>query len=192
MKILTRLLVGGVGAVTAGVLAAGPALAHECFNTQWSDQAASMIGSHSHGWFDIQTSQFIALGASPACDFECPPPAPGTEALAGVDPETLVGVILGFVPPEQALGSDDAVAAFENLVAFSKQVAAAAEELGVPTDYLTSANATLAGGAERSGRNITSDGRGIDHFPDVYMDQIMTAYLGVYCGEVPDAMVCSE
>lgn len=186
----TAVIVSGGGA--ALTLAAGPALAHECFNVSRAQQADAQIAAHSHGWFDIQTWQFIALGASSACDSEpCPPPPPGTEALATVDPELLTGAILGFVDPSQVMSAGQQ-AAFDTLVAFSQQVAAVAEANGVPSHYLTLANATAAGGAEHSGQGVTSDGHGIDHVLDVYGDQLIAAYMATYCADVPQSPMCGS
>jgi hypothetical protein len=186
----TAVVVAGGGAALA--LAAGPALAHECFNVSRAQQADAQIAAHSHGWFDIQTWQFIALGASSACDAEpCPPPPPGTDALATIDPELLTGAILGFVDPTQVT-SPDQLTAFHTLVAFSQQVAAVAAADGVPSHYLTLANATAAGGAEHSGQGVTSDGHGIDHVPDVYGAQLTAAYLARYCAAVPQSPMCDN
>ena len=44
---------------------------------------------------------------------------------------------------------------------------------------MTLNNATAAGGAVNSKQNITANGKGIDHFPDLYGDQLVTAYLPV-------------
>jgi hypothetical protein len=173
-----------VAAVVSGValLAATPALAHECFNTQRSDQANAMIAQHSHGWFDIQTWQLLGIFTG-ACDptaGECLPVPPQFSELAAfgtANPEALIGVILGFAPPAAL---PPAVAAeFPAWVSFLQSAAAAAAQDGVPTHYLTLGNATAAGGAVNSPKNITANGKGIDHFPDVYGDQLITAYLSV-------------
>ena len=189
-KLLFRTAVLVAGGAAALTLAAGPALAHECFNVSRVPQADAQIAAHSHGWFEIQTWQLIALGASSACDSEpCPPPPPGTEALATVDPELLTGAILGFVDPMQAIGPGQ-LTAFDALVAFSQQVAVLAEADGVPNHYLTLANATAAGGAEHSGQAVTSDGHGIDYILDVYGAQLTEAYMSTYCALVPQRPAC--
>ena len=69
-----------------------------------------------------------------------------------------------------------------------QDVAAAAADLGVPTHYLTLAHATAAGGAPSK---VATNGKGIDHFPDVYGGQLFAAYVSVYCGEVPDSPLCA-
>lgn len=190
-KLLWRSAVTALAGGTAVLLAAGPALAHECFNVSRSQRADAQIAAHSHGWFEIYTWQFIAIGAGGGCDAEpCPPPVPGTEALTGVDPDLVIGVILGFAP-EAAL-TPEQQAAFDTLVSFSKQVAAAAEQMGVPDSYLTLANATAAGGAENSGQGVTANGKGIDHTLDVYGDALMQAYAATYCASWPDSPVCTS
>jgi hypothetical protein len=171
-------------AMVTGValLAATPALAHECFNTQRADQASAMIAQHSHGWFDIQTYQLLGIFTG-TCDpsaGQCLPVPPQFSDLAafGVsDPNTLIGVLLGFAPPSAL---PPAVAAeFPAWVSFLQSAAAAAAQMGVPTHYLTLNNATAAGGAVNSNQNITANGKGIDHFPDVYGNQLVAAYMSV-------------
>lgn len=163
------------------------ASAHECFNTSWSARANSEIAQHSHGWFDIQTWQLTAIFAG-TCDPTtggCPPLPPGTAAVTTVNPDLLVGAILGFVPDPSAVMSPAQYDAFTALVSFSQDVATVAhEQFGVPTNYLTLANATAAGGADHSGQDVTADGHGIEHFPDVYGAQLMAAYQQVFCGLV--------
>lgn len=172
-----------VAAVVTGValLAATPALAHECFNTQRGDQANAMIAQHSHGWFDIQTWQLIGIftGTCDPSTGQClpvPQQFSDVAAFGASNPETLIGVLLGFAPPA-ALGA--AAADYPGWVSFLQSAAAAAAQLGVPTHYLTLSNATAAGGAVNSPNNVTANGKGIDHFPDVYGNQLVAAYLSV-------------
>jgi hypothetical protein len=86
-----------------GLLSAVPAFAHECFNTQRSDQANAVIAQHSHGWFDIQTYQLLGIFTG-TCDpnsGQClPVPAQFSDlaSFGASDPETLIGVLLGFAP----------------------------------------------------------------------------------------------
>jgi hypothetical protein len=170
-----------VGAAVAAVaLAAGPAFAHECFNASRTERANTVIAQHSHGWFDIHTSQFLGIFVlfciqAPSAD--CPPPPPlsaaDLAALQSGNPDTLVGEILGFVPPETAV---------TNLLAFTSEVETEAACLAVPTHFLTLNNATAAGGAEKNGGKVLTDGKGIDHFPEVYGEQLMTAYQTVLLG----------
>lgn len=172
-----------VVALTAVVLmAATPAWAHECFNTQRSAQADASIAQHSHGWFDIQTWQLYGIftGTCDPSSGQClpvPPQYSDVAAFGAANPEALIGVILGFAPV-QSLPSA-AAAEFPGWVTFLQSAAAAAANLGVPTHYLTLANSTAAGGADKSPNNITANGKGIDHFPDVYGDQLVAAYLSV-------------
>ena len=174
-------------------LLASQASAHECFNTSRSATAETQIAAHSHGWFDIQTWQLLAIFDGTACDPSSGPftPAiPGTEALASVDPGLVIGVILGFAPPA-ALGSPAAIDAFNVLVAFNEAVAGLAAQSGVPTHYLTLANATAAGGAGGSPQGVTTNGKGIDHFPDVYGDQLFAAFQTVFCADFPTNDGCA-
>ena len=67
-------------------------------------------------------------------------------------------------------------------------VADAASQLGVPTHYLTLNNASAAGGAPAK---VVTNGKGIDHFPDVYGDQLIGSFFGVYCGMVPADPACA-
>jgi hypothetical protein len=172
------LLAGGV--CVAGVaLAAGPAAAHECFNVSRSAQANSEIAAHSNGWFDIQTSQLVAIlvsGCLAAPDPTCPP----TDAIPGLSANDVayiqnpandvVGEILGFVPRSQAV---------TDLMAFTSVVAADAATCNVPLDYLTKPNSTAAGGAPTK---VVTNGTGIDHFPEVYHDQLVAGYTAAYSG----------
>jgi len=191
IRFVHRCLFTGIAAFTAVGLLASQADAHECYNASRSAQADASIAAHSHGWFDIQTWQLLSIFDGTACDPSggpCTPVIPGTEALQSLDPELVIGVILGFAPP-QALGSADAVTAFNTLVAFNKAVVAQAT--GVPTHYLTLANATAAGGASNSKQPVTTNGKGIDHFPDTYGAQLFTAFFQVFCGDFPANAACA-
>jgi hypothetical protein len=190
---MRRLLVRGVTTTvavgTALGLAAGPVWAHECFNVERSAAAETVIAQHSHGWFDITTWQSYAiLVVEPDSGVPAIPdgvqPLLDAEAAGTVDPELVVGAILGFAPAG-ALGPD-LQDAFNALVAFAQLAAEDAACLGVPTHYLTLANATAGGGAERSGRPIDADGRGIDHFPDVYLTQLVAGYVAALSGTASD------
>jgi hypothetical protein len=184
-RLMRRCVTTTITSLAVVGLLASQARAHECFNTQRSAAAETQIAAHSHGWFDIQTWQLLAIFDGTPCDPSsgpCTPTIPGTEALASVDPELLIGVILGFAPPA-ALGSPAAVDAFNVLVAFNQAVADAAAQNGVPTHYLTLANATAAGGATHSPQGVTTDGKGIDHFPDVYGSQLFAAFQTVFCAD---------
>jgi hypothetical protein len=175
-----------IAAVTAGALAlfgltAGVALAHECFNASRSAQADQMIALHSHGHFDLQTSQFYSLFLGTPCDptsGPCPPvptdvqPLIDAQTSGALDPNTVVGVILGFAP-ESALGSPDVISAYEALVDLSGLAATDAACLGVPTHYVTNSNSTMAGGAPEK---VVTNGKGVEHFPDLYGDQLIQAY----------------
>jgi hypothetical protein len=185
---LFRAAVTAVAGGTAITRAAGPALAHECFNTSRSSTADAVIAQHSHGWFDIQTWQLYAILAStPDSGMPMPngvKPLLDAQASGQLDPELLIGVILGFAPAA-ALGPD-LQSSYSALVSFARTAAEDAACLGVPTHYLTLAHATAAGGADHSGRNVTSDGRGIDHFPDVYMNQLIQGYIAALSGSASD------
>jgi hypothetical protein len=181
-----RRLTFTVAAAAAAVsLFATQADAHECFNVNRSTQANNQIAAHSHGWFDIQTWQLLSIfdGQCDPTQGGCLPTIPGTEALADVGFDTLIGVILGFAPPA-ALGSPEAIAAFNVLKDFNMEVADAASQAGVPTHYLTLNNASAAGGAPGK---VTTNGKGIDHFPDVYGGQLMDAFMTTFCGDFPDS-----
>ena len=147
-----------------------------------SDQANAMIGQHSHGWFDIQTWQLVGIFTG-TCDpsagqcLPVPPQFSDLAAFGAANPEPLIGVILGFAPP--AALPPTVAAEFPGWALFLQSAAAAAAQHGVPTHYLTLNNATAAGGADKSNQGVTSNGRGIDHFPDVYGDQLVAAYLSV-------------
>jgi hypothetical protein len=188
-RAIRRLSITVVAAVAVMGLLASQADAHECFNASRSSQANAQIAAHSHGWFDIQTWQLLSIfdGQCDPSQGSCTPAIPGTEALAGVDPNTLIGVILGFAPPA-ALGSQAAIDAFNVLEAFNKQVADAAALLGVPTHYVTLNNATAAGGAPGK---VTTNGKGIDHFPDLYGGQLMSSFIAVFCSDFPDNAACA-
>src|SRR5437879_7799831 len=135
--------------VSVGLVAAVPAFAHECFNTQRSAQADAAIAPHSHGWFDINTWQLYGIFTG-ACDpssggcLPVPSQFSDITAFGASNPETLIGVILGFAPV-QALPAA-AGAEFSDWVAFLQSAQAAAAGLGVPTHYLTLSNSTAAGG----------------------------------------------
>lgn len=179
---LRKWLTIGAAAVSIGLLASAPAWAHECFNTQRSAQADASIAKHSHGWFDIQTWQLYGIftGACDPSSGGClPVPAQFNDIVAfgASDPETLIGVVLGFAPV-QAL-PQAAAAEYPDWVSFLQSAQAAAAALGVPTHYLTLNNATAAGGSGAAKNGNTANGKGIDHFPDVYGNQLVQAYLSV-------------
>jgi hypothetical protein len=88
----------------------------------------------------------------------------------------VVGVILGFAP-ESALGSPELISAYDALVALSGLAATDAACLGVPSHYVTNTHATMAGGAPAK---VVTNGKGVEHFPDVYGDQLFQAYGTVY------------
>jgi hypothetical protein len=157
-----------------------PSLAHECINAGRAAAANDMIAQHSHGWFDIQTSQIMAIllvSCFQQPNGDCPPPPPlsagDVSAIQGGNFEELVGEILGFIPRGPAIS---------DLIAFTDQVAQEASCLGVPTHYLTLAHATAGGGAEDKVGKVLADGKGIDHFPEVYGQQLGTAYGTVLSG----------
>jgi hypothetical protein len=163
-----------------------PVLAHECFNASRTDKASEIIAQHSHGWFDIQVSQFLAIGIASCIQNpggDCPPPPPlspqDMTALQNGNLDQLIGEILGFIPAEPAI---------TNLLAFTTLVQNEAACLGVPTHFLTLANATAAGGTEKGNSNsdVTSDGKGIDHFPEAYGPQLFQA-IGTVLSGTPSA-----
>ena len=177
MKTYRRAGLALVCAAVVMVSATGLASAHECFNASRSARANDMIAQHSHGWFDIHVSQLMAILVvsciqQPSGD--CPPPPPlspaDMAALQSGNFETLVAEILGFAPPSPAV---------TNLLAFTTQVEAEAACLGVPTHYMTLAHATAAGGADKNAGKVVDNGKGIEHFPEVYGQQLFTAYLTV-------------
>jgi hypothetical protein len=181
MNMRLRLAAVIAGAVGLFGLTAGVAFAHECLNASRSAQADQMIASHSKGHFDLQTSQFYALFLGTPCDptsGPCPPipadvqPLIDAETSGALDPNTVVGVILGFAP-EGALGSSELISAYEALVNLSGLAATDAACLGVPTHYVTNSNATMAGGAPEK---VVTDGKGVEHFPDLYGEQLLQAY----------------
>src|SRR6516164_6671212 len=110
------------GATLALALVAGPASAHECFNVSRSARANSVIAQHSHGWFDIQTSQFLAIFVASCVQQPAPgcPPTPPTLTdsdvayLQSTPFEQIVGEILGFAPRSTAV---------TDLLTFTDQVA---------------------------------------------------------------------
>jgi len=182
-----RLRVTVVVACAVGLLGltAGAAFAHECFNVSRSARADQQLAQHSNGHYDFQTWQLFALFVGTPCDptsGPCPPvPAdvqPLIDAQTGgaLDPNTVVGVILGFAP-KSALGSAELISAYDALVAFSGLAATDAACLGVPTHYVTNSNASMAGGAPSK---VVTNGKGVDHFPDVYNDQLFQAYGTVF------------
>ena len=174
----TTLAIGAAVALTAG-----PASAHECFNTQRSAQADSVIAQHSHGWFDIQTWQLLGIFIGSPCDPSsggCAPvpsdvqPLIDAQLSGEVSFDAVIGSLLGFADPTQVF-TPDQLAAYDALVAYVQTIATDAACLGVPTHYLTLVHATAAGGAVHSPNNITANGKGIDHFPDVYGAQLFQA-----------------
>ena len=176
---LRKLLTAAVAAMAFALAASAPAWAHECFNTQRSAQADAVIAQHSHGWFEIQTWQLYGIitgTCDPASGGCLPVPSQfaDVQAFGAANPDALIGVILGFAPP--SILPPDAAAEFPGWAAFLQTAAADAAAMGVPTEYLTLANATAAGGAANSPNNITANGKGIDHFPDVYGNQLIAAY----------------
>jgi hypothetical protein len=169
---------GGAAVGAALVLMAGTASAHECFNASRSAQADAEIAQHAHGWFDIHTSQFVAIfvsGCIQTGDAGCPITTTAIPGLANADiayiqdpTHDVISEILGFAPASMAV---------TDLLAFTNQVATAASTCGVPLDYLTKPNSTAAGGAPTK---VVTNGVGIDHFPDVYGGQLVAAYNAIY------------
>jgi hypothetical protein len=158
-------------------LVAGPAAAHECFNASRTAQADTEIAAHSHGWFDIQTSQISAMlvaSCIQSSDVGCPidtgllTQGPLNWLTSGdvvyIQTSDVIGEILGFALPSPAT---------TDLLAFTQAMASEAACNGVPTHYLTLANATAAGGAPGK---VTTNQKGIDHFPDLYGQQLVAAY----------------
>jgi hypothetical protein len=192
MKMRLRVAAVAVGVLGLLGLTAGVAFAHECFNASRSAQADQMIAQHSKGHYDLQTSQFYALFLGTPCDptsGPCPPipadvlPLIEAQTSGALDPNTVVGVILGFAP-EGALGSPEVISAYEALVNLSELAAADAACLGVPTHYVTNSNSTMAGGAPEK---VVTNGKGVEHFPDVYGSQLLQAYGTVFAnGEALD------
>jgi hypothetical protein len=185
MNIRLRLAVVVGGVVATLALTAGVAFAHECFNASRSAQADQMIAQHSNGHFDFQTWELYGLLLGTPCDPSsgpCPPipadvqPLIDAETSGALDPETVIGVLLGFAP-ESALGSPDVINAFDALVALSQLSATDAACLGVPTHYITNSNSTMAGGAPEK---VVTNGKGVEHFPDLYENQLLQAYETVF------------
>lgn len=185
MNMRLRVAAVAVGAVGLLGLTAGAAFAHECYNASRSAQADQMIALHSNGHFDLQTAQFYSLFLGTPCDptlGPCPPvpanvqPLIDAQTSGALDPNTVVGVILGFAP-ESALGSPEVISAYEALVNLSGLAAADAACLGVPTHYVTNSISTMAGGAPEK---VVTDGKGVEHFPDVYGSQLLQAYGTVF------------
>ncbi|HKN63811.1 MAG TPA: hypothetical protein VJV76_05715 [Gaiellaceae bacterium] len=181
MKMRSRVAAVVVGVVGLFGATAGVAFAHECFNASRSAQADQMIARHSKGHFDLQTSQFYALFLGTPCDptsGQCPPvpanvqPLIDAQITGALDPDTVVGVILGFAP-ESALGSPEVVGAYDALVGLSELAATDAACLGVPTHYVTNSNSTMAAGAPEK---VVTNGKGVEHFPDLYGNQLFQAY----------------
>jgi hypothetical protein len=172
MRTLRRIVLLGGASVASVALAVAPVSAHECFNASRSDRANTVIAQHSHGWFDIQTSQFIAIlvascvqGPGPDCPPTPPSLTPDDVAyLQTTNFEQIIGEIFGFAPRSTAV---------TDLLAFTGQVATIAGGCGVPTHFLTLSNATAAGGAPSK---VVTNHKGIDHFPDVYGQQLLAAY----------------
>jgi hypothetical protein len=83
MRSFRRMAVGGILAAGLVAAAAGPAFAHECYNTKRSDTStAAAAGSNGWSTFSDEVAEFIG----PLC------PA-GVEVLAdaaGVTPDTLI------------------------------------------------------------------------------------------------------
>jgi hypothetical protein len=192
MSMRLRLAAVAVGVVGLFGVTAGAAFAHECFNASRSAQADQMLAQHSNGHFDFQTWQLYALFAGTPCDPTGGPclPVPSdvqplidAQTSGALDPNTVVGVILGFAP-ESALGSADVIQAYDALVAFSGLAATDAACLGVPTHYITNSNSTMAGGAPEK---VVTNGKGVEHFPDVYGQQLFQAYGTVFAnGQTSD------
>lgn len=185
MKLRLRVAAVAVGVVGLFGLTAGVAFAHECYNASRSAQADQMIALHSKGHYDLQTSQLYALFLGTPCDptsGPCPPvpadvqPLLDAETSGALNPNTVVGVVLGFAP-ENALGSPEVVSAYEALVNLTELAATDAACLGVPTHYVTNANSTMAGGAPEK---VVTNGKGVEHFPDVYGEQLLQAYGTVF------------
>lgn len=185
MNMRLRVAAVAVGAVGLLGLTAGAAFAHECYNASRSAQADQMIALHSNGHFDLQTAQFYSLFLGTPCDptlGPCPPvpanvqPLIDAQTSGALDPNTVVGVILGFAP-ESALGSPEVISAYEALVNLSGLAATDAACLGVPTHYVTNSISTMAGGAPEK---VVTDGKGVEHFPDVYGSQLLQAYGTVF------------
>ena len=154
MRMRVRVAAVAVGVVALCGVTAGAAFAHECFNASRSTQADQQIAQHSNGHYDFQTWQLYALFVGTPCDPTSGPCLPVPAAVqplidaqtsGALDPNTVVGVILGFAP-ESALGSTELTDAYDALVTLGKQAAADAACLGVPTHYVTNSNATMAGG----------------------------------------------
>lgn len=190
MKMRVRLAAVTVGVVGLFGLTAGAAFAHECFNASRSAQADQQLAAHSNGHYDFQTWQLFALFAGTPCDPTGGPclPVPAdvqplidAQTSGTLDPNLVVGVILGFAP-ESALGSLSG--AYDALVSLSGLAATDAACLGVPTHYVTNSNSTMAGGAPNK---VVTNGKGVEHFPDVYGQQLFQAYGTVFAsGQTQD------
>jgi hypothetical protein len=170
MRIATRLgTLLGIGLLAIAL--ASPASAHECFNTSRVDRANTVIAEHAHGWVDVQTSSFLGIFyvsciLTPGQDCGPTPPTLTTADLAYLQAtsfDQLIGELLGFAPRSTAVS---------DLITFTDEVVVIANGCGVPTHFLTLSNAAAAGGAPNK---VVTDGRGIDHFPDVYGDQLAAA-----------------
>jgi hypothetical protein len=180
MKVRLRLTV--IGAVIVGALAVtSVAFAHECFNVSRSAQADQMIAQHSKAHYDFQTWQLYGLFLGTPCDPSsgpCPPipanvqPLIDAQTNGSLSTDTVIGVLLGFAP-KSALGSQANMDAYDALVALSQLSATDAACLGVPTHYITNMNSTMAGGAPEK---VVTNGKGVEHFPDVYGNQLFQAY----------------
>ena len=182
---MKRRLLLFVSVAAVALSLASAAFAHECFNASRSAQADQMIAQHSKGHYDFQTWQLYALFVGTPCDPASGPCAPvpsdvqpliDAQTSGALDPNTVVGVILGFAP-ESALGTPELMSAYDALVALSGLAATDAACLGVPTHYVTNSNSTMAGGAPQK---VVTNGKGVEHFPDVYGNQLFQAYGTVF------------
>lgn len=183
MRLRVRLAAVAAAVVGLFALTAGAAFAHECFNASRSAQADQQLAAHSNGHYDFQTWQLFALFAGTPCDPSGGPclPVPAdvqplidAQTSGALDPNLVVGVILGFAP-ESALGPLSS--AYDALVSLSGMAATDAACLGVPTHYITNSNSTMAGGAPNK---VVTNGKGVEHFPDVYGQQLFQAYGTVF------------
>jgi hypothetical protein len=73
---------------------------------------------------------------------------------------------------------------YDALVTLGGLAATDAACLGVPTHYVTNSKATMAGGAPEK---VVTNGKGVEHFPDVYGEQLLQASGTVFAtGETLD------
>jgi hypothetical protein len=77
------------------------------------------------------------------------------------------------------LGNAPRSDAVKEVFVFTDEVAAIAAGCGVPTHFLSLANATAAGGAPNK---VVTNGKGIEHFVDVYGDQLGAAFFQALLG----------